>query len=76
MWSAITSAQFIPHVFCRFAGYMTGECSQPEAVSLTLKVLVSPVPIVLIVVGVLILRTYPIDEDRRKDNRKMLQELL
>ncbi|XP_013866860.1 sodium-dependent lysophosphatidylcholine symporter 1-B [Austrofundulus limnaeus] len=60
----------------KFAGYVTGECSQPEAVSLTLKVLVSPVPIVLIIVGLLILRTYPIDEERRKDNRKLLQELL
>uniref|UniRef100_A0A672I678 Major facilitator superfamily domain containing 2A n=1 Tax=Salarias fasciatus TaxID=181472 RepID=A0A672I678_SALFA len=50
----------------KFAGYVTGECSQPEAVSLTLKVLVSPVPVVLIAVGLLILRTYPIDEERRQ----------
>uniref|UniRef100_A0A671XIW7 MFSD2 lysolipid transporter A, lysophospholipid n=1 Tax=Sparus aurata TaxID=8175 RepID=A0A671XIW7_SPAAU len=60
----------------KFAGYVTGSCSQPEAVILTLKVLVSPVPVVLIVVGLLILRTYPIDEDRRQGNRKLLQELL
>ncbi|XP_036927829.1 sodium-dependent lysophosphatidylcholine symporter 1-B-like [Acanthopagrus latus] len=60
----------------KFAGYVTGSCSQPEAVSLTLKVLVSPVPVFLIIVGLLILRTYPIDEDRRQGNRKLLQELL
>ncbi|KAM9707430.1 sodium-dependent lysophosphatidylcholine symporter 1-B-like [Menidia menidia] len=60
----------------KFAGYVTGECSQPESVSLTLKVLVSPVPVVLIAVGLLILRTYPIDEERRQGNRKLLQEML
>ncbi len=62
--------------FRRFAGYETGSCSQPETVSLTLKVLVSPVPVVLIVVGLLILKTYPIDEERRQDNRKQLQKML
>lgn len=62
--------------FRRFAGYVTGSCSQPEAVSLTLKVLVSPVPVVLIAVGLLILKTYPIDEERRQGNRKLLQEML
>uniref|UniRef100_I3K2R5 MFSD2 lysolipid transporter A, lysophospholipid n=1 Tax=Oreochromis niloticus TaxID=8128 RepID=I3K2R5_ORENI len=56
----------------KFAGYVTGECSQPEAVSMTLKVLVSPVPVVLIAVGLLILKTYPIDEERRQGNRKLL----
>ncbi|CAG5866254.1 unnamed protein product [Menidia menidia] len=60
----------------KFAGYVTGECSQPDSVSLTLKVLVSPVPVVLIAVGLLILRTYPIDEERRQGNRKLLQEML
>uniref|UniRef100_A0A669D542 MFSD2 lysolipid transporter A, lysophospholipid n=1 Tax=Oreochromis niloticus TaxID=8128 RepID=A0A669D542_ORENI len=60
----------------KFAGYVTGECSQPEAVSMTLKVLVSPVPVVLIAVGLLILKTYPIDEERRQGNRKLLQAML
>ncbi|XP_068437196.1 sodium-dependent lysophosphatidylcholine symporter 1-B-like [Clinocottus analis] len=60
----------------KFAGYVTGSCTQPEAVSLTLKVLVSPVPVVLIAVGLLILRTYPINEERRQGNRKLLQEML
>ncbi|CAN9502272.1 unnamed protein product [Ophioblennius macclurei] len=60
----------------KFAGYVTGECSQPEAVSLTLKVLVSPVPVVLIAVGLLILRTYPIDEERRQSNSQLLQKMI
>uniref|UniRef100_A0A8C5GVM6 Sodium-dependent lysophosphatidylcholine symporter 1-B-like n=1 Tax=Gouania willdenowi TaxID=441366 RepID=A0A8C5GVM6_GOUWI len=59
----------------KFAGYKTGECSQPEAVSLTLKVLVSPIPVVLIAVGLLILRTYPIDMERRKVNREQLLKI-
>ncbi|XP_035985303.1 sodium-dependent lysophosphatidylcholine symporter 1-B-like [Fundulus heteroclitus] len=60
----------------KFAGYVTGQCSQPEAVSFTLKILVSPVPIVLIVIGLLVIKTYPIDEERRQGNRKLLQDLL
>ncbi|KAF6731675.1 Sodium-dependent lysophosphatidylcholine symporter 1-B [Oryzias melastigma] len=60
----------------KFAGYKTGSCVQPESVSSTLKVLVSPVPIALIILGLLILRTYPIDEKRRQGNRKALQAML
>ncbi|XP_028250835.1 sodium-dependent lysophosphatidylcholine symporter 1-B-like [Parambassis ranga] len=60
----------------KFAGYVTGHCSQPEAVSVALKVLVSPVPVVLIAIGLLIMTTYPIDEERRQGNRKLLQEML
>ncbi|KAG9331462.1 hypothetical protein JZ751_018941 [Albula glossodonta] len=58
-----------------FAGYVTGGCSQPKAVDLTLKMLVSPVPIALIVVGLLIFKTYPINEARRQNNRMLLQQL-
>ncbi|XP_029900309.1 sodium-dependent lysophosphatidylcholine symporter 1-B-like [Myripristis murdjan] len=59
-----------------FAGYITNGCSQPETVILTLKMLVSPVPVVLIAVGLLIFKTYPIDEERRQGNREMLQAML
>ncbi|XP_071755883.1 sodium-dependent lysophosphatidylcholine symporter 1-B-like isoform X1 [Centroberyx gerrardi] len=59
-----------------FAGYVTRGCSQPEAVVLTLKMLVSPVPVALIVLGLLIFKSYPIDEERRQGNRKLLQEML
>ncbi|XP_015242640.1 sodium-dependent lysophosphatidylcholine symporter 1-B [Cyprinodon tularosa] len=58
-----------------FAGYISRGCSQPEEVDLTLKLLVSAAPIVLIFIGLGILYTYPIDEERRQGNRKYLQDL-
>uniref|UniRef100_A0A3Q3W2P7 Major facilitator superfamily domain containing 2A n=1 Tax=Mola mola TaxID=94237 RepID=A0A3Q3W2P7_MOLML len=60
----------------KLSGYETGACLQPEGVSLTLKVLVSPVPVALIAVGLLILKTYPIDEERRQRNSILLQKRL
>ncbi|XP_034016380.1 sodium-dependent lysophosphatidylcholine symporter 1-B [Thalassophryne amazonica] len=57
-----------------FAGYVTRGCSQPQEVDITLKVLVSGAPIVLIIIGLSILYTYPINEERRQGNRKLLQE--
>uniref|UniRef100_A0A096MGY1 MFSD2 lysolipid transporter A, lysophospholipid b n=1 Tax=Poecilia formosa TaxID=48698 RepID=A0A096MGY1_POEFO len=58
-----------------FAGYITRGCSQPKEVDLTLKLLVSAAPVVLIFIGLGILYTYPITEERRQGNRKILQEL-
>ena len=58
-----------------FAGYITRGCSQPKEVDLTLKVLVSAAPVVLIITGLIILYFYPIDEKRRQGNRKLLQEM-
>ncbi|XP_047460820.1 sodium-dependent lysophosphatidylcholine symporter 1-B [Mugil cephalus] len=58
-----------------FAGYISRGCSQPAEVDLTLKVLVSAAPIALIMIGLIILYFYPIDEERRQGNRKLLQEL-
>ncbi|CAB1320347.1 unnamed protein product, partial [Coregonus sp. 'balchen'] len=57
-----------------FAGYMTRGCTQPENVDITLKVLVSAGPIGLILIGLVIFHSYPIDEERRQGNRKLLQE--
>ncbi|XP_077599925.1 sodium-dependent lysophosphatidylcholine symporter 1-B [Stigmatopora nigra] len=57
-----------------FAGYISRGCSQPAEVDITLKILVSAAPILLIIIGLCILRTYPIDEERRQGNRKLLQE--
>ncbi|MBN3320558.1 NLS1B protein, partial [Atractosteus spatula] len=58
-----------------FAGYLTRGCTQPEAVNLTLRMLISPAPIVLIILGLIIFKLYPIDEETRQGNRKLLQEL-
>ncbi|XP_030644890.1 sodium-dependent lysophosphatidylcholine symporter 1-B [Chanos chanos] len=57
-----------------FAGYITRGCSQPKEVHLTLKILVSAAPIFLIIIGLIIFVTYPINEERRQGNRKLLQE--
>lgn len=57
-----------------FAGYITKGCSQPTEVNLTLKLLISVAPIVLIIIGLSILYLYPIDEQRRKQNRELLQK--
>ncbi|XP_061597015.1 sodium-dependent lysophosphatidylcholine symporter 1-B [Cololabis saira] len=56
-----------------FAGYISRGCSQPEAVHTTLKVLISAAPVVLIIIGLAILYSYPIDEEKRQQNRKWLQ---
>uniref|UniRef100_A0A8C9TD77 MFSD2 lysolipid transporter A, lysophospholipid b n=1 Tax=Scleropages formosus TaxID=113540 RepID=A0A8C9TD77_SCLFO len=58
-----------------FAGYVTNGCSQPDAVHLTLRMLVSAAPIVLILLGLIIFIVYPINEVVRLNNRKELQKL-
>lgn len=57
-----------------FAGYINKGCSQPEEVHLTLKLLISVAPIVLIIIGLSILHLYPIDEKRRKRNCLQLKK--
>ncbi|XP_029975967.1 sodium-dependent lysophosphatidylcholine symporter 1-B [Salarias fasciatus] len=57
-----------------FAGYISRGCTQPKEVDLTLKLLVSAAPVALIIIGLSILYSYPINEERRQGNRKLLQE--
>lgn len=56
-----------------FAGYQTGSCDQPDSVDLTLKLLVCAAPILMIFIGLLLFKLYPIDEEKRKENKKALQ---
>ncbi|XP_072466037.1 sodium-dependent lysophosphatidylcholine symporter 1 isoform X1 [Notamacropus eugenii] len=56
-----------------FAGYLTRGCSQPQAVKFTLKILVTVVPIGLILLGLFVFKLYPIDEEKRRENKKALQ---
>ncbi|XP_053563279.1 sodium-dependent lysophosphatidylcholine symporter 1 isoform X2 [Bombina bombina] len=58
-----------------FAGYRTGYCNQPETVNLTLKLLICAAPIVLIFLGLLLFKLYPIDEEMRRANKKALQSI-
>ncbi|XP_033277936.1 sodium-dependent lysophosphatidylcholine symporter 1 isoform X3 [Orcinus orca] len=58
-----------------FTGYQTRGCSQPARVKFTLKMLVTMAPIVLILIGLLLFKLYPIDEEKRRQNKKALQGL-
>ncbi|XP_021091159.1 sodium-dependent lysophosphatidylcholine symporter 1 isoform X3 [Mesocricetus auratus] len=58
-----------------FAEYQTQGCSQPEQVKFTLKMLVTMAPIILILLGLLLFKLYPIDEEKRRQNKKALQAL-
>lgn len=58
-----------------YAGYQALSCSQPEAVNLTLRLLVCAAPIILILIGLFLFKLYPINEEKRKENRKALQLL-
>ncbi|NXU59000.1 NLS1 protein, partial [Turnix velox] len=58
-----------------FAGYKTRGCSQPSEVNFTLKMLVSVVPVGLILLGLVLFKLYPIDEEKRRKNKKALQDL-
>ncbi|KFQ36428.1 Major facilitator superfamily domain-containing protein 2A, partial [Merops nubicus] len=58
-----------------FAGYQTRGCTQPTNVNITLKMLVSAVPVGLILLGLLLFKLYPIDEEKRRKNKKALQDL-
>uniref|UniRef100_A0A3Q0SQH8 MFSD2 lysolipid transporter A, lysophospholipid b n=1 Tax=Amphilophus citrinellus TaxID=61819 RepID=A0A3Q0SQH8_AMPCI len=58
-----------------FAGYISRGCSQPQEVDLTLKLLVSAAPIALMIIGMSIMYSYPINEKKRQANRKFLQDL-
>lgn len=59
-----------------FAGYVSRACVQPDSVNLTLKLLVSAAPVSFIILGLLIFRSYPINEERRSENRTRLHALL
>ncbi|KAG8451645.1 hypothetical protein GDO86_003730 [Hymenochirus boettgeri] len=56
-----------------FAGYQARNCLQPDQVHFTLKMLVCVAPIILIFIGLLLFMLYPINEEKRKENKKMLQ---
>uniref|UniRef100_H0VMP8 MFSD2 lysolipid transporter A, lysophospholipid n=1 Tax=Cavia porcellus TaxID=10141 RepID=H0VMP8_CAVPO len=58
-----------------FAGYQSRGCSQPSRVKFTLKMLVALTPIALIVLGLMLFKLYPIDEEKRRQNKKALQAL-
>ncbi|KAL5015874.1 hypothetical protein ScPMuIL_005463 [Solemya velum] len=57
-----------------FGGYQTGMCDQPSSVALTLRLLVVPGPVVFLLIALVCLWKYPIDETRRQQIRKEVEE--
>ncbi|XP_077991589.1 sodium-dependent lysophosphatidylcholine symporter 1-like [Glandiceps talaboti] len=57
-----------------FAGYETGASVQPESVGMTMRILVSAVPICLILVSLIFLWFSPITESRRSENKSILEK--
>ncbi|XP_074699734.1 sodium-dependent lysophosphatidylcholine symporter 1-like isoform X4 [Strix aluco] len=58
-----------------FAGYRAGDCTYNPSVILTLKLLMAPVPISLLLVAIIIFCLHPIDEERRKQMRMEMEAM-
>uniref|UniRef100_A0A8D0E381 Sodium-dependent lysophosphatidylcholine symporter 1 n=1 Tax=Salvator merianae TaxID=96440 RepID=A0A8D0E381_SALMN len=56
-----------------FAGYRTTSCTHNPKVILTLKILMAPVPIVLLLCSMAVFCSYPINEERRKQIRMEME---
>ncbi|XP_035676545.1 sodium-dependent lysophosphatidylcholine symporter 1-B-like isoform X1 [Branchiostoma floridae] len=56
-------------------GYVTGECTQPESVDTSLRILMSGLPVGLSLIGLVCLIKYPITEEIRKENKEALDEM-
>ncbi|EMP33272.1 Major facilitator superfamily domain-containing protein 2A [Chelonia mydas] len=52
-----------------FAGYRASDCTHNPSVILTLRILMAPVPITLLLIAMAIFCFYPIDKERRKQMR-------
>ena len=57
-----------------FAGYKPGACRQNPAVITALRVLFAPVPVVLLLIGLVLFYFYPINEERRGQIQQELQK--
>ncbi|XP_032839363.1 sodium-dependent lysophosphatidylcholine symporter 1-like [Tyto alba] len=58
-----------------FVGYHAGDCTYNPSVILTLKLLMAPVPISLLLIAIIIFCLHPIDEERRKQMRIEMEEM-
>ncbi|XP_066834610.1 sodium-dependent lysophosphatidylcholine symporter 1-like isoform X15 [Anser cygnoides] len=58
-----------------FAGYRTGDCTYNPTVALALKLLMAPVPIILLLIAITIFCLHPINEERRKQMRMELEAM-
>ncbi|XP_066528720.1 sodium-dependent lysophosphatidylcholine symporter 1-like isoform X2 [Hoplias malabaricus] len=58
-----------------FAGYQPGACRHNSSVIITLQVLFAPVPIILLLIGLVLFYFYPINEQRRQHIQTQLQKV-
>ncbi|XP_046543497.1 sodium-dependent lysophosphatidylcholine symporter 1-B-like isoform X2 [Haliotis rubra] len=66
----------ISQLALQFGGYKTGACVQPASVDLTLRMLIVPGPVLCLIVALLFLWSYPIDEVKRRQIKKDVHEIL
>lgn len=57
-----------------FGDYKTGKCDQPQSVSLTLRLLTSSGPILLVLLSYIFVWRYPITEEKRWEIRQTLED--
>lgn len=65
-------------LFLEYSGYLdcpNGCCEQPESIKLALRVLLFPIPVVMILISMACLYLHPINEKRRKENKISLDIL-
>ncbi|KAM6378553.1 sodium-dependent lysophosphatidylcholine symporter 1-like isoform 3-T3 [Pluvialis apricaria] len=55
--------------FNKFAGYHAADCTYNPSVILTLRLLMAPIPISLLLIAIIIFCLHPINEERRKQMR-------
>ncbi|XP_041357632.1 sodium-dependent lysophosphatidylcholine symporter 1-B-like [Gigantopelta aegis] len=65
----------ISQVALQFGGYETGACTQPKSVELTLRLLVA-CPVVFVLIALLFLWRYPIDEKKREQIREDILNMM
>ncbi|RMZ95588.1 sodium-dependent lysophosphatidylcholine symporter 1 [Brachionus plicatilis] len=61
-----------------FSGYIDcpdGCCKQPSSISLALRMLIVPGPIILLLMSLIFIWKHPIDENRRKELKERLHEI-
>ncbi|NXS50823.1 NLS1A protein, partial [Balaeniceps rex] len=58
-----------------FAGYRAGDCTYNDSVILTLRILMAPVPISLLLMAIITFWFHPIDEERRKQMRMEMEAM-
>ncbi|KAJ6655877.1 hypothetical protein lerEdw1_004647 [Lerista edwardsae] len=57
-----------------FAGYRATDCTHNPKVILTLRILMGPLPITLLLLSIAVFCSYPIDEERRKHIRLEMED--